>query len=874
MSVLNRSNALVAAATIRDETVTDANSATRVGTLHTDTIDTTFPLSTFASLRSTPGQANAIVRVSSYSSPGDGGGGEFYYRTSGGPYVDDSGTIAVPSGGDGSEAWVRQYPGTVVNLAWFGMSSSSASTNLAAWNRAIVAIQRMGGGTILIPGGTWPIASTLSIPTDDITVAGEGAGRTIIDWANTASCFDSTGTRSNITIRDITIIGEWDSYQDDEPAVIPVDIRDTENVRAYGLEIKNCTFFAIVMRNCVGVSISKCHLSEIGRDGISLQGCSGIVVTHNRIEHIDDDAITVHTEEPLYTGTYRQGVVIANNYIADAQGITALGLRRASITGNVIERCRLRGIYIGTAEASEISGIGSSSSFSVAITGNTILDIYDRNTIDALSSNAFYIMVDGLPAAGTGVAVPGRPDATGTFEPIYDALDNIVVGSPTPPPTWLTISGNMIAVTRPIGVSYSTYGHGNMFTRTGYINPTITAAIARNTQYGVVFGGGARHCIVSNNIFNGMDSCVRFTGATSDHENITIAWNIATEFSYGVVATASPTGGRNINIVGNIFDSDPYHAHTNRGSAGTWSVQGSPTAIYQQNLSGVAVWGNTFKNVNTISDKWSSSGSDDVIARNNFIECDPSAIGHSTSNGGIGNIPRSGEGFIVKVVECDPANSSYGDTLNLCQVDSVTVPSSGKYVVGHFVRNISSTGNPFGWLRLTTGSTHVMWTDWRPIGGSSVDVLEFGDDPPDTGAIRLSDGEAVAVKFADASSSHLVRSSGNVQLFGTGGKERNDYASAFNVYIGGNNRLRITDTTHQPVAANQMQSGGSTVPWTDVFSDRYRPTEYTVSSLPSPVTYGYSIVLVTDGAEGSPCLAFAVGAQWLRISVGAAVASS
>lgn len=47
--------------------------------------------------------------------------------------------------------------------------------------------------------------------------------------------------------------------------------------------------------------------------------------------------------------------------------------------------------------------------------------------------------------------------------------------------------------------------------------------------------------------------------------------------------------------------------------------------------------------------------------------------------------------------------------------------------------------------------------------------------------------------------------------------------------------------------------------------------DFTVATLPTPATGG--VIYVSDGAAGSPILAFSDGTDWLRSDTGAAVSS-
>jgi hypothetical protein len=165
--------------------------------------------------------------------------------------------------------------------------------------------------------------------------------------------------------------------------------------------------------------------------------------------------------------------------------------------------------------------------------------------------------------------------------------------------------------------------------------------------------------------------------------------------------------------------------HSNRGANGTWQTDGSITALLIQNANGVTLGGgNVFKNLCRISDKSLTSAATLTstqlhIDGINAIQCDPAAMGFSTSNKGIGNVPN-GANFILKAIDSDPASANYGKTLNGCPVPASTMPTSGKFIIGHFVRNtapgITNRNTIIGWLRNTVanagGTNHTLSSDW------------------------------------------------------------------------------------------------------------------------------------------------------------------
>jgi hypothetical protein len=103
--------------------------------------------------------------------------------------------------------------------------------------------------------------------------------------------------------------------------------------------------------------------------------------------------------------------------------------------------------------------------------------------------------------------------------------------------------------------------------------------------------------------------------------------------------------------------------------------------------------------------------------RNTVIAEIASASGFSTSNKGCGTIwDSSSFDFDYIHARCDPTQSNYGELINIELDSSATMPSTGTYVKGKFVKNSTLSASPgrlIGWDRLTTGSGHTLGTDWQ-----------------------------------------------------------------------------------------------------------------------------------------------------------------
>jgi len=106
------------------------------------------------------------VYLRGHTTVGDGGEGLFYFVSgaSAGTYVDNGGTIIVPTGGNGSAAWLRVY-GRDISVKWFGATGDGSTDDSTAIQNAIdfaVDNPTTAPTGIYFPAGTYRVTTKLT----------------------------------------------------------------------------------------------------------------------------------------------------------------------------------------------------------------------------------------------------------------------------------------------------------------------------------------------------------------------------------------------------------------------------------------------------------------------------------------------------------------------------------------------------------------------------------------------------------------------------------------------------------------------------------------------------------------------------------------
>lgn len=482
-------------------------------------VATTGNLSSISALRSSTPSNGVYATVEGYYAPGDGGGGQFYgvSGAASGTYVDNGGTIIVPTGGNGSSAWLRNYSGAI-NVKWFGVKGDNLTDDTT---RLIAVFSAASNASVFFPAGTYLLSNNLGISTQTY-VFGAGKGKTIINQINpTNTCAFFLNNVSKVTITDM-------SFTTNATGVVSSSgsIRLDNSTHCI---IQNCEFYNYIFAAVWLNSNSNYNIVQNNwmHDAIVSTGaqadiqvgyysyCEGNKILNNYVDGRNND---VGIQIIGGDGTTAFNTTVSGNYVGQHNGYGIIdygwGNTRSIITNNYIENIQ------GSNNAAKGAGIYIVGTGGQIITNNTIVNCCVQTSVLSLAPG------------GIGISGPSDPD-----------LEGIVV------------SGNSISnMTRFFGVYI--FNRQNVTVANNIIEMPSTTYV---TSIGIYLNN-CRKCDVSNNTVKLSSELTDTTtglfvrGSTIAIEGVQISGNTISggnATAFRVSADGALVTGQNISVVGN-----------------------------------------------------------------------------------------------------------------------------------------------------------------------------------------------------------------------------------------------------------------------------------------------------------------------------------
>jgi hypothetical protein len=272
-------------------------------------------VATISDLRNITPVVGVVNDVEGYYSIGDGGGGQFYAVSGAatGTYVDNGGTIIVPTGTDGSSAWLRVIDGPI-SVKAFGARGDGVTDDAARIQAAI----NNFSGIIAFPLGVYIVNSTLTLNVWTYLqgqqggfVYGPTASRVTLRFSNLATCMDTVG-RPYIRIENITIDGN-NSCQYGFVGGFVISMRSVNIIRCTeaGLYLPNSPYIpqTSVYEHC-SFNGNKYGLYALGGGTQNFYSC---VFRQNTADGVNGALLTSNFHDCVFESNVGYGVVLTGN---------------------------------------------------------------------------------------------------------------------------------------------------------------------------------------------------------------------------------------------------------------------------------------------------------------------------------------------------------------------------------------------------------------------------------------------------------------------------------------------------------------------------------------------------------------------------------
>lgn len=486
---------------------------------------------------------------------------------------------------------------------------------------------------------------------------------------------------------------------------------------------ENITWCAIDTHFNEAFSADHCVVKRVSGDGIRQRDNKYGQVTNSFFWGNGDDSISWHCAkyfEPTYNpddgSPRREGLVATGNVFRDTSAcITALGCRQAVIANNVANRFRTYFSFI-TSFTSE----GNHPMANIKVVENIAL-----NCISTIGAYFILGQDTAVPrgTAATDGVTPGMPHASGLFEYIWDHqnADSQKAEDAFPPIENVDISRNIFARTLPDVDDYQDWGFGLPGMPTwGDTILDIDTELRPPAGLNVVSG---RVTTIKDNIICHMQEGIFLNAQATMAPAIVgsmITGNVLMDFTKRALSLTGVSEGSgefvDLDVSGNRFNGDVYRKAAESNANGTYtSGTGMPCGLEFSTSHGISLSRNRFSNLARISTAFDNH----IWSPDNVIICDPVGLGDNASNKGVRNLPSPVIGFRYIIAHCDPTDpTNYGKIKNVPVGSASTMPTTGFYPAGHYVRNtdLSFAGIDLvrGWMRITTGSDHDHGLDWLP----------------------------------------------------------------------------------------------------------------------------------------------------------------
>ena len=666
---------------------------------------------------------------------------------------------------DSSGRTLAAWAGDVYNIADHGADGTAANDDLAM-QKAIVYATARSGTIIYIPqnlpgpsGNSVPWAFqttslfTFAIPSNTI-LAGAGINSTSITWddnnANGYYLFGSSynsatnsalaGIRPvNITLRDFKIIGTWTkpnaahpSGDFTEASSDAIGVGSVDGLTIRNVESDYSRFFGMGTGYSTNVLYDGDIVYYSFADGIAAGGSSNLLVTNAKISHTNDDCASAHNTLGDTEGV-RRDVMFSNIQCFDTQAIDAAAVKHGVFENITMESPKAHAISIDTAPSGTSATEGNTNISGLSLYNIRITNLMQRANIDNYTGGNTAITIDGVSArAGSYTAVPGESTTgvTKMRDPYPEWMANSQAAS-VAVNGGHAISLSNIQITRTFPATngsdsrfpnWASLGQGLIAGKAALYNPTLAESDLQGDC--IDFGGGYLRDVSINDLtcegLNNGIFIINSGSATGKYDDFTIENSHFVDLSgFGIGEYITGSSTALVQAYNNDFDMDPYDKNGNRGGSGNWNSLNGCTEVAICKISGGSMLavGNTVKNAaeDTNVDTTDPTSGWELKGNYDYAQIGVPNAFSSNQNFGIG---FQHPGFEIVPIDAIPGDAAYDSITSVKVFAAAAMPTTGIWHQGDYVRNtapVAASGSTLpikGWLRLTTGTSDTLGTDW------------------------------------------------------------------------------------------------------------------------------------------------------------------
>lgn len=676
--------------------------------------------------------------------------GDLYYKrlpvsgsASGAPVTMGDGTVLIPAWDTDPRMWGAVLDGQSVEAA---DNLSITHTGTQSWSPLVRSMIWCANNdkTLFLPEGRFFATNLNETVYRDVSAAGKilrikGRGREVsqILWNDHRGLnglgrldFLRVWGLAELHLADFGIIGDWRrAFVTPEQTIAAgghlISGSATDEITLRNVELSGSHYFAFAVGGARHFEADGCKVTYALRDGLHADASRSYAVTNCDFFRVFDDAVASHAYnlpdeiKPVAVDYY-----VSGNRFEQAQGIALVGASRARIHNNIGRQIYTR--WIDIRASSQVS-------YDISVTDNYCEDTISQVQLSGLP-NGPSIGGDSSLGIGVGTGNPG-PNAAGNWEWESDGatvvkpfarLQQSYLSTERPPANFgITVARNQFTRSIEYGRRWSDLGRpaAALWTRVGPVDPVITESMLCKDEAITVSGALSNVTVEGNEIF-GHQRPIRIgleTGAPATLPNralhrVNARQNRLTSFgSYGIYVLGSGV----VDVDGNHFDGDPLFERATRNANGTWSAVTEARAVLVDTGAGrqptIHFLRNTVANVSVVTNAAFTGIVGGNIVRGDFVGVTDAA------NKGIRDLVFHPNRLGTLIYEGSDATDNAG-FLKIKHVNQRTrdaMPSSGHWIAGTVVDLtlpvVSGADVIIGYLRLTTGTSHVLGTDWRAL---------------------------------------------------------------------------------------------------------------------------------------------------------------